>query len=67
MGNTKGNPDVVIIGGGICGTSTAFHLAQLGEKVTILERGELASESSGVNAGGVGVTDGATFPTSSPI
>ena len=53
MGNTK-EPDVVIIGGGICGTSTAFHLAQLGEKVTILERGELASESSGVNAGGVG-------------
>ena len=61
MGNKK-ERDVAIIGGGICGTSTAFHLAQLGEKVTILERGELASESSGVNAGGVGGYGWGTIP-----
>lgn len=46
--------DVLIIGGGICGVATAFHLAQLGERVTLLERGEIASEASGVNAGGLG-------------
>ena len=53
MGNMS-ESDVLIIGGGICGTSTAFHLAQLGKRVTVLERGDLASESSGVNAGGLG-------------
>ena len=46
--------DVLIIGGGIAGTATAFHLAQLGERVTLLERGDIASEASGVNAGGLG-------------
>ena len=46
--------DVLIIGGGICGVATAFHLAQQGERVTLLERGDIASEASGVNAGGLG-------------
>ena len=47
-------PDVLIIGGGICGVAAAFHLAQFGEQVTVLERGEIAGEASGVNAGGLG-------------
>ncbi|MCI0845092.1 MAG: FAD-binding oxidoreductase, partial [Chloroflexi bacterium] len=46
--------DVLVIGGGICGVATAFHLAQLGKRVTLLERGEIAGEASGVNAGGLG-------------
>ncbi len=46
--------EVVVIGGGIAGASTAFHLAQHGRRVTLLERGAIASESSGVNAGGIG-------------
>ena len=46
--------DVLVIGGGICGVATAVHLAQLGQWVTVLERGEIASEASGVNAGGLG-------------
>ena len=46
--------EIVIIGGGIAGASTAFHLAQHGRDVTLLERGEIASEASGVNAGGIG-------------
>ena len=46
--------DVIIIGGGIAGTSAAFHLAEHGRSVTLLERGAIASEASGVNAGGVG-------------
>ena len=43
-----------MIGGGICGVTTAFQLAQFGEQVTVLERGEIAGEASGVNAGGLG-------------
>ena len=46
--------DALIIGGGIAGTATAFHLAQHGKRVTLLERGGIASEASGVNAGGLG-------------
>jgi len=43
--------EVVVIGGGIAGASAAFHLAAHGRRVTILERGEIASGASGVNAG----------------
>lgn len=46
--------EVIVIGGGIAGASTAFHLAQHGRSVVLLERGEIASEASGVNAGGIG-------------
>ena len=46
--------EVVIIGGGIAGASTAFFLARHGRRVTLLERGGIASEASGVNAGGIG-------------
>ena len=46
--------DMLIIGGGIAGASTAYHLAQHGHDVTLLERGEIASEASGVNAGSIG-------------
>jgi sarcosine oxidase subunit beta len=45
---------VVVIGGGILGTSVAFHLAQAGiTDVVLLERGELAQGSSGKPIGGV--------------
>jgi len=43
--------EILIIGGGITGASTAYFLAQIGHEVTLLERGELASEASGLNAG----------------
>jgi sarcosine oxidase, subunit beta len=43
--------DVIVVGGGIAGASTAYHLAALGRRVTLLERGEVASGASGVNAG----------------
>ena len=46
--------DVLIIGGGIAGSSTAFHLAEQGSEVVLLERGEIASEASGQNMGGLG-------------
>lgn len=46
--------DVIVIGGGIAGASAAYHLAEHGVKVGLLERGAIASEASGVNAGGIG-------------
>ena len=43
--------EILIIGGGITGTSTAYFLTQAGHEVTLIERKELASEASGLNAG----------------
>ena len=45
--------DVVVVGGGVMGTSTAFHLAEAGVKVLLCERNELASGSTSKAAGGV--------------
>jgi sarcosine oxidase, subunit beta len=44
---------VVIIGGGVMGTSAAFHLAEAGVDVVLVERGELGSGSTSRAAGGV--------------
>ena len=43
--------DVIIIGGGIAGCSTALFLAADGMDVILLERGDLNAQASGVNAG----------------
>lgn len=43
--------DAVVIGGGVMGCSTALHLAQGGMRVTLVDRGPLCREASGVNAG----------------
>jgi len=43
--------DVVIIGGGITGLSTALHLAENNISVTVLESGSVASGGSGRNVG----------------
>jgi len=45
---------IAIIGGGIAGASTAYHLARAGRDVVLFERGDIASEASGVNAGSIG-------------
>ncbi|TDD83258.1 FAD-binding oxidoreductase [Saccharopolyspora karakumensis] len=45
--------DVVVVGGGAVGVSTAFHLAEAGADVLLLERGELGSGSTSKAAGGV--------------
>jgi glycine/D-amino acid oxidase-like deaminating enzyme len=43
--------DVVIIGGGIVGVSTAWFLAQQGVNVVLCEKGHIAGEQSGRNWG----------------
>jgi glycine/D-amino acid oxidase-like deaminating enzyme len=49
-----GTASVVIVGGGVIGTSCAFHLAEAGvDGVVLLERNQLGSGSSGRAAGGV--------------
>lgn len=46
--------DVVIIGGGVMGASTAFHLAEVGVRnIVVVERGDLCCGSSGKPIGGV--------------
>lgn len=39
--------DAVVVGGGVIGASTAFHLTQLGLKVALCERKNLAAGASG--------------------
>ena len=52
--NLPDSADVVIIGGGVMGTSIAFHLAEAGvSDVVLLERDDLGSGSTCKAAGGV--------------
>lgn len=45
--------DVVIVGGGVVGASAAFHLAEAGADVVLLERDQLAAGSTSKAAGGL--------------
>ena len=46
-----GSADAVIIGGGISGLSTAYHLAKAGKDVVVIEKGIVGAEASGRNGG----------------
>lgn len=52
-GPCPASADVVIIGGGIVGVSTAWFLAQAGVQVVLCEKGFIAGEQSGRNWGWV--------------
>ena len=54
--------EVLIVGGGIAGATTAYYLARQGRDVALVERGEIASEASGVNAGQIGATGWGEIP-----
>ena len=57
---------VVVIGGGVIGTSVAYHLAHLGEDVLLLERDRLTSGTTW-HAAGLMVTFGSTSQTSTEM
>ncbi len=46
--------DVVIVGGGLIGSSIAFYLAKTGTKVVVLERDQIGAHSSSAAAGMLG-------------
>src|SRR3954465_13863224 len=50
-GSVTSSPDVLVIGGGIAGAATAYHLARQGASVTLLEADRLASGATGRNLG----------------
>ena len=47
------SPDVIVVGGGIVGTSAAAFLAGAGARVLLVERDGLAAGASGANAGAI--------------
>lgn len=51
-----GSPDVVVVGAGARGSSIAYYLARAGVRVTLVEKGYLASGTSGSNVGLVNVS-----------
>src|SRR4051794_37323888 len=57
---------VVVVGGGVIGTSVAYHLARLGEDVLLLERDRLTSGTTW-HAAGLMVTFGSTSETSTEM
>ena len=57
---------VVVIGGGVIGTSVAYHLAHLGQDVVLLERDRLTSGTTW-HAAGLMVTFGSMSETSTEM
>ncbi|MFN8223666.1 MAG: FAD-binding oxidoreductase [Gaiellales bacterium] len=48
-----GSTDIAVVGGGITGLSVAWHLAQRGAEVVIVERGGLGSGATAIQPGGL--------------
>ena len=59
---TTRNSEVIVIGGGVAGCSTAFFLAQEGVKCTVVEQESVGSHASGFAFGGLNPLDGTGTP-----
>jgi sarcosine oxidase subunit beta len=53
MTPSKGSFDIIIIGGGFMGTSSAFFLSRRGHRVALFEQSRIGQYASGVNFGNV--------------
>lgn len=51
MGSSKASCDVIVLGAGMAGVSTALHLQQRGQKVVLIDRRQPGEETSHGNAG----------------
>ena len=56
-------PDVVIVGAGITGLSTALLLARAGRDVAVVDAGEVAHLASGSNTGKLSLLQGSVLST----
>jgi glycine/D-amino acid oxidase-like deaminating enzyme len=55
------NADIVIVGGGIAGISSAYHLSKAGYKVVVLEKDEIGSGATGASSGVLYYGSGTNF------
>ncbi|MCA9832951.1 MAG: FAD-binding oxidoreductase [Thermomicrobiales bacterium] len=49
----QNHQSVIVVGGGVAGSSIAWHIARRGESVTLVEARSIAAVASGASAGGV--------------
>merc|ERR1719183_1111755 len=63
---TRDHAQVVVVGGGILGCSTAYHLAKRGIDVLLLEQADLTAGTTW-HAAGLVVTFGSTSATSTAL
>jgi len=56
------NYDVIVVGGGMLGLSTAYHLARQGTRVLLLQAGDLGSGTSAACSGRAQVAEGHLDP-----
>ncbi len=54
---TNSSWDIIVVGGGLVGSSCAYNLAKSGLKTLLVDQGEFASGASGANFGNVQVQD----------
>src|SRR5499433_4492506 len=59
---TESSPDVVILGGGIAGMTTAYCLAKSGVASVVVERDAIGSHASGFAYGGLSPLSGFGIP-----
>ena len=58
--------DVIVVGGGVIGTSVAYYAAQAGHKVLLLDRGDVAAGTSGACDGFIILQSKNPGPTPGP-
>lgn len=63
---TPSKKHIIVVGAGIVGASTAWHLARKGFDVTVVERGNAESISEGASAGNAGLLSVGHFPLTRP-